>query len=147
MPRTRSTSAAQPGDLSVRAVNVLKELAFALTGECPPKGAWLPPDDLLRLLTARHLATARNCGPQTAREIVEWANKRGVSIEWPLYAGKSLSEVWGSLTTRASAGKLTRSEITEALEKSIRRKSVRIPVAFQMVLLKILSSYDQSFLP
>jgi hypothetical protein len=147
MPYTRKAPEAQPRELSVRAINVLKELAFALTGETPPKGAWAPPDDLLRMLTARHLVTARNCGPQTAREIVEWANAKGISIEWPLYAGKSLSEVWGSLITRASAGKLTRSEITEALEKSIRRKSVRIPVAFQVVLLKILSSYDQSFLP
>lgn len=147
MPQTKRAPDAQPHDLSVRAVNVLKELAFALTGETPPKGAWIPPDDLLRMLTARHLVTARNCGPQTAREIVEWAKARGVVIEWPLYAGKSLSEVWGRLITRASAGKLTKNEITEALEKSIRRKSVRIPVAFQIVLLKILSSYDQSFLP
>ncbi|TEY06009.1 hypothetical protein ELQ12_10075, partial [Campylobacter sp. US25a] len=57
--------------------------------------------------------------------------------------GKSLSEIWGGLVARASAGDLTKSEITEALEKSIRRRSPRIPVAFQIVLLKILSSsYD-----
>jgi hypothetical protein len=147
MPRIRKAAAVQPVELSVRAINVLKELAFALTGECPPKGTWTPPDDLLRLLTARDLATARNCGLRTAREIVEWANSRGVSIQSPIFAGKSLSEVWGSLITRASVGQLTRCEITEALEKSIRRKSVRIPVAFQLVLLKILSTYDQSFLP
>lgn len=138
----------EAGGLSVRAVNVLKELAVELTGESPPKGIWDPPDNLLRQLTAQHLAAARNCGPQTAREIIGWARTRGVSIRSPLYAGKSLSEIWGSLIARASAGKLTRSEITEALEKSIRRKSVRIPVAFQIVLLKILSStYDPPPLP
>jgi hypothetical protein len=89
------------------------------------------------------LATARNCGPQTAREIIAWALSKGVLIRSPLYAGKSLSDVWHSLASRASAGKLTRAEITEALEKSIRRKSVRIPIAFQIILLEILSStYD-----
>jgi hypothetical protein len=134
--------------LSVRASNVLKELAFELIGQDPPKGAWVPPDDLLRHLTARHLATARNCGPQTAREIIAFAYTRGVQISSPLYVGKSLSEVWLSLAARASAGKLTRAEITEALEKSIRRKSVRIPVAFQIILLELLSStYDPPPLP
>jgi len=132
------------GVLSVRALNVLKELAPELIGQIPPKGAWVPPDDLLQRLTARHLMTARNCGLQTAREIVAWARSRDVSISLPLYAGKSLSQVWGSLVARGSAGKLTRAEIAEALEKSIRRKSARIPVAFQVILLKILSStYDQ----
>jgi hypothetical protein len=134
--------------LSVRAINVLKELAPELTGQTPPKGAWVPPDDLLRRLTAAHLATARNCGPQTAREIIEWARSQGVSIRLPLHVGKSLSEVWHSLAVRASAGKLTRAEITEALEKSIRRRSARIPVAFQIILLEILSStYDPPPLP
>lgn len=142
-PCGEQASASSSGGLSVRAVNVLKELAPELIGQNPLKGAWVPPDDLLRQLTARHLATARNCGPQTAREIIEWARTRGVSIKVPLYGGKSLSEVWRSLTARASAGKLTRAEITEALEKSIRRRSVRIPVAFQIILLEILSStYD-----
>ena len=145
---SESTSASSPDALSVRAVNVLKELAPELIGESPPKGPWIPPDDLLRRLTGRHLATARNCGPQTAREIVGWARARGVSIRSPLYVGKSLSEVWYSLVARASAGKLTRAEITEALEKSIRRKSARIPVAFQIILLEILSStYDPPPLP
>ncbi|KWV53067.1 hypothetical protein AS156_08790 [Bradyrhizobium macuxiense] len=130
--------------LSVRAMNVLKELAVELTGEVPPKTGWSPSDELLRGLTARHLATARNCGPQTMREIVDWAEARGISIPSPHHAGKSLSEVWGDLIERASAGRLTKSEITEALEKSIRRRSPRIPVAFQIILLKILSSsYDQ----
>jgi hypothetical protein len=141
-------STASAGTLSLRAINVLKELAPELIGETPPKGDWVPPHDLLRQLTGRQLATARNCGPQTAREIIEWAHREGVSIRLPLYVGKSLSEVWHSLAARASAGKLTRAEITEALEKSIRRKSVRIPVAFQIILLEILSStYDPPPLP
>jgi|SRR5579871_2730921 len=141
-------SASRYGGLSVRAVNVLKELAPELIGLTPPKGAWVPPDGLLQRLTAQHLVTARNCGPQTAREIIGWARTRGVSIRSPLYVGKSLSEVWHSLAARASAGKLTKAEITEALEKSIRRKSARIPVAFQIILLKILSStYDSPPLP
>jgi hypothetical protein len=147
-PSGETVSVSPSGALSVRAINVLKELAPELIGQDPPKGAWAPPDDLLRRLTARHLATARNCGPQTAREIIDWARGRGVSIGSPLFAGKSLSEVWRGLAARGSAGKLTRAEITEALEKSIRRKSVRIPVAFQIILLEILSStYDPPPLP
>jgi hypothetical protein len=145
--RGRNTFGSPSGALSVRAINVLKELAPELIDQDPPKGAWDPPDDLLQRLTARHLATARNCGPHTAREIIGWARARGVSISSPLFAGKSLSEVWHSLTARASAGNLTRAEITEALEKSIRRKSVRIPVAFQIILLEILSSTYDSPLP
>lgn len=148
VPCGENISASSSGALSVRALNVLKELAPELIGESPPKGPWIPPDDLLRALTGRHLATARNCGPQTAREIIGWARARGVSVRSPLYVGKSLSEVWYSLAARASAGKLTRAEITEALEKSIRRKSARIPVAFQIILLEILSStYDPPPLP
>jgi hypothetical protein len=148
VPCSENVSASSSGALSVRAVNVLKELAPELIGESPPKGPWVPPEELLRKLTAQHLATARNCGPQTAREIIGWARARGVSIRSPLFIGKSLSEVWHSLAARASAGKLTRAEITEALEKSIRRKSARIPVAFQIILLEILSStYDPPPLP
>ena len=125
-------------------MNVLKELAAELLDEVPQKAGWTPPDELLRRLTARHLATARNCGGRTGREIVDWARSRGITIPSPYHAGKSLSEVWGSLIERASAGRLTKSEIIEALEKSIRRRSPKIPVAFQIVLLKILSSgYDQ----
>jgi len=147
-PCGESLAASPSAALSVRAINVLKELAPELIGQCPPKGAWIPPDDLLQQLTARHLATARNCGPQTAREIIGWAHGRGVSISSPLFAGKSLSEIWHRLAARASAGKLTRAEITEALEKSIRRKSARIPVAFQIILLEIISStYDSPPLP
>lgn len=133
-----------PADLSVRALNVLKELSAELMGECPPKGSsWCPPDELLRLLTGKHLATARNCGPHTTREIIAWAAARGIVIEPLPRAGKTLSAVWHDLAAQAAARKLTKAEITEALERSIRRKSARIPVAFQMVLLKILSSMHE----
>ena len=106
----------------------------------PPKGAWDPPDELLRKLTAKHLALARNCGPRTTREIIAWAGARGVHIEPPPRTSKSLSAAWQELAANASSGKLTRAEITAALERSIRRRSARIPVAFQIILLKILSS-------
>ena len=140
----QSVPAACPGaphstGLSGRALNVLKVLSVELTDEIPPKGAWDPPDELLRKLTAKHLAMARNCGPRTTREIVAWAGARAVHIE-PLPANKSLSAVWQELAANASSGKLTRAEITAALERSIRRRSARIPVAFQIILLKILSS-------
>jgi hypothetical protein len=126
--------------LSGRALNVLKVLSVELTEEIPPKGAWDPPDELLRKLTAKHLALARNCGPRTMREIIAWAGARGVHIEPPPRASKSLSAAWQELAANASSGKLTRAEITAALERSIRRRSARIPVAFQIILLKILSS-------
>jgi len=126
--------------LSGRALNVLKELSVELTDVCPPKGAWCPPDELLRALTAERLGRARNCGPHTTREIIAWAAARGVSIESSARASRSLSVVWQELAAEAAARKLTKAEITAALESSIRRRSARIPVAFQIVLLKILSS-------
>ncbi|MGH6751321.1 MAG: hypothetical protein ACREDP_04065, partial [Bradyrhizobium sp.] len=79
---------ADPDRLSVRAENVLKELATELAGENPPKGRWIPSDNLLRKLTFKYLLTARNCGPQTIDEIVQWAAMRGVIIQRPFYAGK-----------------------------------------------------------
>ena len=127
-------------NLSGRALNVLKELSVELTGTCPPKGTWCPPDELIRALKGKHLATARNCGPRTMREIMAWAAARGVVIEALPRPSKSLSAVWQDLAAEAAARKLTKAEITVALERSIRRKSARIPVAFQIVLLKILSS-------
>ena len=63
--------------LSVRAQNVLKELAVELTGEQPPKGNWSPSRELLLALTAERLATARNCGPHTMREIVDGRRHAG----------------------------------------------------------------------
>ena len=147
-PRDAAGSPPAPGggasctaELSVRALNVLKELSAELMGECPQKSAsWRPPDELLHLLTGKHLAMARNCGPHTTREIIAWAAARGAVIEALPRAGKTLSAVWHDLAAEAAARKLTKAEITAALERSIRRKSVRIPVAFQVVLLKILSS-------
>lgn len=130
----------KPAELSVRAENVLKELAVELTGETPPKGRWIPPHELLRKLTFRHLLTARNCGPQTTDEIVRWAESRGVVIRPPLHAGKSLSATWRDLIAKFSAGEFTKAEIAEALERSARRKNTRIPVAFQNILSQILSS-------
>lgn len=126
--------------LSVRAQNVLKELAVELTGEQPPKGDWSPSRELLRVLTAERLATARNCGPHTMREIVDWAQGCGVTIKPVLPPGGSLSQMWAELIANASAGALTSAEIAGALQRSIRRKSVRIPIAFQIILVKILLS-------
>jgi hypothetical protein len=135
-----ASPAAPPPPLSVRAENVLKELAVELTGECPPKGRWIPPDRLLLKLTFRHLQTARNCGPQTTAEILEWASLRGVTIRPPAHAGKSLSAMWRDLVARISSGEFTTAEIAEALERSARRKNTQIPVAFQNMLLKVLTS-------
>ena len=125
--------------LSVRALNVLKLLAAELTGQCPPR-EWVPSNALLRKVTAKNLSTARNCGPQTTDEIIEWAATRGVTIQPLLHAGKSLSETWQDLDTRFMAGELTRAEIAEALEKSVRRKSTTIPIAVQKILLTLLST-------
>ncbi|TYL71301.1 hypothetical protein [Bradyrhizobium cytisi] len=126
--------------LSVRAQNVLKELAVELTGEQPPRGDWSLSRELLRALTAERLATARNCGPHTVREIVDWAQGCGVTIKPVLPPGGSLSQMWSELIANASAGALTSAEIAGALQRSIRRKSVRIPIAFQVILVKILLS-------
>jgi hypothetical protein len=134
--------------LSVRAQNVLKELAVELTGEQPPKGSWVPSRELLLALTAERLAMARNCGPHTAREIIAWAQGCGVTIKPALAHARSLSEMWAHLIAGASSGRLTGAEVVGALQRSIRRKSVRIPVAFQIILLKILTStFDQPPLP
>jgi hypothetical protein len=127
-----------PDRLSVRAENVLKELAAELAGDTPPSGPWIPSDSVLRKLTFKHLLTARNCGPQTIEEIVAWAGRRGVIIRRPFYAGKSLAKMWRELTTKFSSGEFTKAEIAEALERSMRRKNTKIPVAFQSILLQLL---------
>jgi len=126
--------------LSVRAQNVLKELALELTGEQPPRGTWAPSRELLLALTMERLEAARNCGPRTAREIITWAHNCGVTIKPPIQVGRSLSEMWAQLASDASKGALTSAEVIAALQRSIRRKSARIPVAFQIILLKILIS-------
>jgi hypothetical protein len=41
------------------------------------------------------------------------------------------------------AGELTKAEVTEALEKSARRRSSKIPVSVQKILLKILKAASQ----
>ena len=84
---------------------------------------------LLRRVTFKHLSTARNCGPQTTREIIHWAASRGVTIQPPSLAGKSLSATWKELGAKFTTGELAHAEMAEALEKSIRRKSTTIPVA------------------
>jgi hypothetical protein len=139
-PVDTSPPAAGPDHLSVRAENVLKELAAEIAGDSPPKGRWIPPDGLLRKLTFKHLKTARNCGPQTVDEIVAWARMRGVTIQKPFYAGKSLAAMWHDLIAKCSSGEFTKAEIAEALERSMRRKNTQIPLALQGILLQILNS-------
>jgi hypothetical protein len=134
---------AAPGrrvDLSVRAANVLKELAFELTGECPPKGRWTPSDSLLRKLSYQDLRVARNCGPRTIDEIVQWARLRGVVIERPFHDGKPLSTMWRDIIAKFSTAGFAKAEIVQALERSMRRKNTRIPVAFQDILVKLLNA-------
>ena len=126
--------------LSGRAQNVLKELAVELTGEQPPKGVWSPSRELLLALTAERLATARNCGPHTAREIIAWAQGCGVTIKPVIRLGGSLSQMWAGLVANAEAGTLSSTEIACALQRSIRRRSARIPIAFQAVLVKLMQS-------
>jgi hypothetical protein len=126
--------------LSVRALNVLKILADEIAGEVASRDAWVPSEALLRKITMERLSLARNCGPRTVEEIVRWAAARGVTIRPLFHAGKSLSEAWRDLGTRFSAGELTKEELAEALEKSVRRKSTKIPVGVQRILLKYLRS-------
>lgn len=126
-------------ELSGRAVNVLKMLADEIMGEVPPRDDWVPPEGLLRRITVERLSIARNCGPRTTDEIIRWAEARGMTIQPVFHAGKSLSETWRDLSARFAAGDLTKAELAEALEKSVRRKSTKIPVAVQQILLKYLS--------
>lgn len=126
--------------LSVRAVNVLKLLAAEMTGDSPPRENWTPPNALLREITAKRLLTARNCGHQTTHEIIQWARSRGVTIQPLLHSGKSLSEMWRDLNTKFMAGEFTKAELAEALERSVRRKSTKIPLTVQKLLLRLLST-------
>jgi hypothetical protein len=126
------------GPLSGRAVNVLKMLAGEITGEIPPRDDWVPPESLLRRITVERLSIARNCGPRTTDEIIRWAQARGVTIQPVFHAGKSLSETWRELSARFATGDLTKAELAGALQKSVRRKSTKIPVAVQQILLKYL---------
>lgn len=128
-----SDQATLPRELSLRAENVLKMLALELTDDEPPRGRWTPSDLLLQRLTYKHLASARNCGPQTIAEIVRWAEKRGTILQRPLRTGNSLSAMWGDIISRFSAGE-------EALENSTRRRNNRVPVAIQKILLQLIRS-------
>ena len=56
------------------------------------------------------------------------------------HAGKSLSETWRYLEARFAAGKLSEAEVTKALERSVRRRSARIPVGIQRILLELLNA-------
>ena len=125
-------------ELSVRALNVLKLLAAEMTGECPPKD-WVPSASFLQSVTFEALAKARNCGPLTIAEIIRWAHSLGVAITPPFHAGKSLSETWRCLETKFATGELAEAEVIEALEWSVRRRSVRIPLGVQRILMKLLN--------
>lgn len=121
-------------------MNVLKELAVELTGETPPKQGWIPPDTLLQRLTYSQLTIARNCGPQTTAEIVQWAQTRGTTIRPSFRVGRSLSAMWQDAVTKFTAGDMSRSEVAEVLEYSARRRNTRVPVAFQRMLLQLVKS-------
>ena len=123
--------------LSGRALNVLKLLAVELTGESPAKN-WIPSTALLREVTFERLFNARNCGPLTIDEIVRWAGSRGVTIAPRSYVGKSLPEMWHELVVKFAAGKLTQDQIAGAFERSVRRKSTKVPLAVQRVLVRLL---------
>jgi hypothetical protein len=138
MPAARGERESEP-QLSGRATNVLKMLADEIMGEIPSREDWTPPETLLRRITVERLSIARNCGPRTTDEIIRWAEARGVTIRPVFHAGKSLSETWRDMSARFAAGELTKAELAEALEKSVRRRSTKIPVGVQQILLKYLS--------
>ena len=119
-------------------------LAGEIMGEVPPRDEWVPSETLLRRITVERLSIARNCGPRTTDEIIRWAAARGVTIQPVFHAGKSLSETWRNLSARFAAGDLTKAELAEALEKSVRRKSTKIPVAVQQILLKYLGRLGEN---
>jgi hypothetical protein len=50
--------------------------------------------------------------------------------------------MWAGLVEKAARGALTPAEAAKALQKSIRRKSSRIPLAMQAALMKMLSGRD-----
>jgi len=125
-------------ELSGRALNVLKLLAAELTGEQPPRKDWTPSDTFLRKLSFERLVKARNCGPLTAEEIIRWARSRGIIIAPPSWSGKSLPQIWRYLEARFATGQMTKTEIAEVMERSVRRKNTKIPVPVQRILLKLL---------
>jgi hypothetical protein len=136
-------SAGHGAELSTRAENVLKGLAAELTGDNPPQGRWIPSDLLLQKLTYKHLSTARNCGPRTVAEIINWARARGRIIHRSFPAGKSLSTMWQEAISKFATGEISKAEIAEALERSMRRKNTRIPLALQNILLQLIRSSNE----
>ena len=48
--------------------------------------------------------------------------------------------MWRDLIAKFSSGEFTTVELAEALERSMRRKNTKIPVALQSILLQILIS-------
>jgi hypothetical protein len=133
----------QDTGLSVRAENVLKVLSVELTGETPPQGRWIPSDLLLQRLTYKHLATTRNCGPQTIAEIANWARARGKIIRRSFPPGKSLSAMWQDAIAKFATGEISKAEVAEALERSMRRRNTQIPVALQNILLQLIRSSNE----
>src|SRR5215475_6781200 len=139
MDQSSRNEATGQRELSVRAINVLRLIAEEIMGEIPQRDDWVPSNELLWKITVERLSIARNCGPRTVDEIVSWAEARGVTIQPKFHAGKSLSETWRDLGARFASGQLTKAELAEALQKSVRRKSTKVPVAIQRILLKYLS--------
>ena len=134
---------AQARKLSTRAENVLKILAVELTGEEPPRGRWVPSELLLQRLSYKHLAAARNCGPQTTAEIIEWAQGSGTDIRLSFPAGRSFSAMWQHVLAKCSTGEVSKAEIADALETSTWRRNTRIPVALQKILLQFIRSSNE----
>jgi hypothetical protein len=48
--------------------------------------------------------------------------------------------MWRDIIAKSSTQEYTMEEIAEALERSIRRKNTRIPVAFQSLLMALLNA-------
>jgi hypothetical protein len=142
VPSVSADRPAAPRELSVRAENVLKELAVELACEYPPQGRWLPSDQLLERLTFKDLSTARNCGPQTTAEIIDWAQAKGKTIQRSFHVGRSLSDMWQDIVEKFSTGEISKAEVAYALEKSVRRRNTRIPVALQRLLLQLVNSAE-----
>lgn len=141
--RPSQSPADQVPELSVRAENVLKQLAVELTGETPPQGRWVPSDAFLQKLTYIILSTARNCGPQTTAEILRWTQARGKVIKPSLRVGRSLSAMWQDIAARFSSGQISKAEVAQALENSTRRRNTHIPVEFQKMLLQLVNSSNE----
>jgi hypothetical protein len=132
----------KPCGLSVGALNVLKLLAAERTSETPARKDWMPSEAFLRALTLERLSYARNCGPRKMDEIIAWARSRGVRIGSQAPAGGSLPRLWRHLEARFSAGELTLAEAVAVLDRSVQRKNTRMPVAVQLILLRLLSQAD-----